>query len=210
MTIPSGDYEILVNPFPVFPIHLTIPSTDHKPQLIAGNIGNMLDFAAQLEGLTVFYNGPRCGASAPDHHHFQAARFEIPRNLSEDNGDVRPYNSPLASGIEIMSAEKEMIVRNVDRILSLLPQDRPEPMVNLLCRREADGKYRMVVIPRKKHRPSCYGEYIISPAAVEMAGYVITPRKEDFERIDHDTVSRIFSEVTFNQQEINNLCNSLK
>ena len=67
-----GHYELLVNPFPIFPRHLTVPETGHVPQLIAHRFADMLELARELTDFTIFYNGPRCGASAPDHAHFQA------------------------------------------------------------------------------------------------------------------------------------------
>jgi ATP adenylyltransferase (5'',5''''''-P-1,P-4-tetraphosphate phosphorylase II) len=71
--IPFGDnYVVLVNPFPIFPKHLTIPACEHVDQLIFNRFGDMLDLAYNLDEFTIFYNGPKCGASAPDHVHFQA------------------------------------------------------------------------------------------------------------------------------------------
>ncbi len=68
----NENFELLVNPFPIFRHHYTIPSYAHQPQRIQGNVQSMLELAKQLKPLVVFYNGPFCGASAPDHFHFQA------------------------------------------------------------------------------------------------------------------------------------------
>lgn len=68
----QGNYTFLVNPFPILPQHFTIPSIQHKPQTIKDNYLNMMNFVKPLDRYFVFYNGPHCGASAPDHHHFQA------------------------------------------------------------------------------------------------------------------------------------------
>src|ERR1035437_1866816 len=68
----DDDFIVLVNPFPIFPEHLTIPSIAHTDQRILGNFGSMLDLAEKLTDFVIFYNGPKCGASAPDHLHFQA------------------------------------------------------------------------------------------------------------------------------------------
>ena len=77
-TAPGGhEYHILVNPYPIFPDHLVVAKAAHKDQCIAGRFGDMLALAREFEGYTLFYNGPKCGASAPDHHHFQVA----PRGL---------------------------------------------------------------------------------------------------------------------------------
>ena len=70
----SKKYDILVNPYPILHNHLVIASDRHTDQSIWKRYVDMLDLAVALGNYTVFYNGPRCGASAPDHFHFQAAR----------------------------------------------------------------------------------------------------------------------------------------
>ncbi len=201
--IVSGDYEILVNPFPIFPIHFTISSLRHEPQSISGHIRNMLGFADLFPTLTVFYNGPKCGASAPDHHHFQAADFSLLH--PESQGLVTPSDH----SIEIASTDDEEIAAIFSRLMLLLPGDEPEPMINLLLDRLPDGRKCLCVIPRRRHRPACYGDIIVSPAAVEMAGYMVTPRREDFERIDTALAREILDQVTYSPLEINRLCNLL-
>ena len=58
---------------PVFSPHFTVSHLDHRPQAIAEQIDAFLRLMADFgSGWTVLYNGPRCGASAPDHLHFQA------------------------------------------------------------------------------------------------------------------------------------------
>jgi len=167
--LPDQNLEILVNPFPIFPGHLTIADTRHRPQSLAGQIGQMRYLSSLLPGYTVFYNGPRCGASAPDHMHYQAvpSRFlRIPRRFYS-------YTLP---------ATDERPVEEVD------------PMVNLLC---TDGV--VTVIPRRKHRPDCYGDLLVSPAAIDLAGTLIAVRREDFDRLDADLVNSIIREVTFRE-----------
>jgi len=66
-------YLILCNPAPVFSSHLTVACLDHRPQTIAEHIDTLLQLAVDFgPGWTILYNGPNCGASAPDHRHFQA------------------------------------------------------------------------------------------------------------------------------------------
>ena len=65
---PSG----IVQPHPIFPQHFTIPTRKHTPQLILPQWNDFLELTRRLAPFTVFYNGPRSGASAPDHAHFQA------------------------------------------------------------------------------------------------------------------------------------------
>lgn len=186
-------YEILVNPYPVFPLHLTIASIEHKPQRIFSNVERMIHFADLLWGLTVFYNGPFCGASAPDHHHFQAALFDLPDHIH--------------GSIEITTSDAGQLAVQTEEFLSKLPPEDPEPKVNLLCRKMDDRIYRMVIVPRRKHRPDCYGDILVSPASVEVAGYIVTPREADFNALDYRLTEKIMNEVTYSDKEIFSLCN---
>ena len=71
------DYDILINPFPIFTRHLTIPRREHVDQRLVPYIADMFDLARELTDFVVFYNGPKCGASAPDHMHFQAGNADF-------------------------------------------------------------------------------------------------------------------------------------
>ncbi len=160
------DLEILLNPFPVFPGHLTIPARNHTPQSMRGRVGQMRRLSRALPGYTVFFNGAKCGASAPDHFHFQA----VPTRYIQIPCRFYSYVLP----------EAEFSAEELD------------PMVNMYC---TDGV--VTVIPRTRHRPECYGELIVSPAAIDLAGTLITVRREDFERLDAARVDAILREVTF-------------
>lgn len=196
--IDFGEYTILVNPFPIFPGHLTIPSKSHTPQRISGRVGDMLQLAAELQGYTIFYNGAKCGASAPDHVHFQAVPSEyLPIWTSvKDSGLTKVIGGQKAYVIkytDIAEAEKEM-----KAYLASLPADEDcaEPMINVLCK---EGT--LVVIPRNRHRPSDYGsevgQILLSPASIDLAGVLITPLRRDFDNMDAATVKRVLSEVSF-------------
>jgi len=188
----NGRYTILVNPFPIFPSHLTIPLIEHAPQLIASHFGDMLDLAQQLNDYIIFYNGPKCGASAPDHFHFQAGNkgfLPIEKNRSKFNV------------ICIESDNKEEILNRFRQIYDAMEQkpEDDEPMMNLLVWYEA-AKWIVCIFPRKKHRPSCYsaeGEanLLISPASVDLGGVFITPLEKDFEKILAEDIAGILSEV---------------
>src|SRR5215813_8446508 len=80
----GADFVALYNPFPVLPRHLVITSRQHIPQTIDGNFGTLLDLALDLgDEFFALYNGAACGASAPDHLHFQACERKLPPIISE-------------------------------------------------------------------------------------------------------------------------------
>lgn len=166
------DLEILVNPFPVFPGHLTVASRRHEPQSLAGRASQMRRLSRALPGYTVFFNGARCGASAPDHLHFQA----VPSRFMHVSSHYYSYVLP-----ESDSMQPEEI----------------DPMVNMVC---TDGV--ITVIPRRRHRPQCYGRLLVSPACIDLCGTLIAVRADDFDALDADRVQNIISEVTFSEPPV--------
>ena len=215
----GGRYTILVNPFPIFPRHLTIPDNSHTLQLIKGRIADMARLVSELSGYTVFYNGPKCGASAPDHMHFQAGNSDFLtigdavenaelQTIAEADGAILSLAAGLPLNVFVIdstSAESAEII--FDRLYEALPvgEGDTEPMMNVLCYATAAG-VRTLVVPRKKHRPSFYGTegsecMLLSPASVDMGGVFITPRREDFERLDSDIIRRVFDELCLSKMK---------
>ncbi len=214
-----GDsYLVLVNPFPIFRRHLTIALTGHTDQLIMGRFGDMLRIARALENYTVFYNGPRCGASAPDHFHFQAGiRGFMP---VEEEVRTLPRKRIIEDGTVVIHAmegyHRNTLVmegdsagdldRWVTKIYDILQGMQPgenEPMLNILAGYYG-GIWRVVVFPRGRHRPwqfEAEGEkqILLSPASVDFGGVWITPRQEDYERIDQALIMDIFSQVSLGE-----------
>jgi len=194
--IPFKDgYIILVNPYPIFSRHLTIPSVEHTPQRIVSRFGDMLDLAFQLDNFIIFYNGPKCGASAPDHFHFQAG----------SKGFLPVENDRNWNAIRIESESKQEMLQRFRQIYDALPlqSNNSEPMMNILTWYE-NPIWTTYVFPRKKHRPDCYwaeGEdnMLISLAAVDMGGVLITPLKKDFERITAKNIADILDEIGWSQ-----------
>jgi len=206
------NYDVLVNPYPIFDPHLTIPCREHTPQLIKGRLGDMMDLARELDGWAVFYNGPRCGASAPDHFHFQAVKRERLPVLYNECGWCR---------VERLTGSKDEIEEAFNSLLPTLyfdPEDisgpqsfdqspstfdlcPSEPMMNLVCTWN-NGNWELLVFPRKMYRPSLYGSepghFMISPGTIEMCGVLIAPRLEDYESITLKEAQQIYDEVTFN------------
>jgi hypothetical protein len=216
-------YLLLVNPFPIFERHLTISDFNHIPQRIENRIIDLLEIAKMLPTYTLFYNGPMCGASAPDHFHFQAAKkgtipFEseitsLQLNRKETivhNEEITIFSiqNYLRSCIVFESEWKEPIDFFFEHLLEILPfnNEAGEPMMNLLASYE-DDKYTLTVFPRKAQRPSCYykegdDRILVSPASVELGGIVVTPREEDFVKISTEDLKTIFSEVSMEEVDI--------
>lgn len=220
-------YQILVNPFPIFPRHLTIPDIQHTEQRIKGRIEDMLDLAQELEQYIVFYNGPKCGASAPDHFHFQAGNKELlpignnrKKHLMQKVGEHGKASlwyteKTYALTLFIESEDKADAITLFDivyRSMETLSHD-DEPMMNLLTWHE-DGKWVISVFSRAAHRPSCYyaeGEKkrLISPGAVDMGGLFITPLENDFNQITLSDIRKILEEVCIHPEAFNRLLQTI-
>jgi hypothetical protein len=187
------DYEILINPYPIFQRHLTIPALEHTPQLLVGRMADMLALAKSLPDYTIFYNGAKCGASAPDHMHFQAgSRGVMP---------IEWQHKAFPAALYISDADEKVVLNRFDEIVATLPKEaeETEPMMNVLSLYES-GRYTVYLFPRKKHRPDCYyaeGEkqLLSSPASVDLGGLFILPRSEDFNKITAEDIQTIVDEV---------------
>lgn len=208
-----GHYQLLLNPFPIFPRHLTIVEDEHTPQRIATRVDDMLELARLLTDYTVFYNGPRCGASAPDHAHFQAgSRGFMPiesqwrtlgQTLIDTCGTARLLRLDDAPRHTLVitspsATDAAQLFRHVYDALPVAPGE-DEPMLNLLALYEPAG-WTLFVFPRRKHRPSCYfaegdARLLCSPASVDLGGVFILPREEDFLRIGSHEIEEMLNEV---------------
>lgn len=186
-----GDYEILVNPFPIFPGHLTIASCHHEPQSVNGHVGDMLRLACDLEGYTVFYNGPQCGASAPDHLHFQAVPSEY-----------MPLDRRYPFKRHYFIDSQERVGEALSELLDSLSAHGDEPMVNIALRAVDSSTIEAVVVPRRAHRPQCYDTVKVSPGAVDMFGTLITVSEADFDAVDSSLAAAIFNDVAFASHEL--------
>ena len=209
------NFTLLVNPFPIMPQHFTIPLRAHRQQSIGMNYGEIYRLLDAYPSLTVFYNGPKCGASAPDHMHFQAISSgllplqndwaRLGRDLDtiirkDDKGDLSAVKGsaiPLFVIRCTVPATGEQLFRQLYASLPMHGGDT-EPMMNIVAWRDGDA-YLVVVIPRSKHRPDCYFEEggskrLVSPGALDMSGFLVTPRREDFEQITPDEALGILKE----------------
>lgn len=224
-------FHLLVNPFPILPVHFTIPARKHQPQLIYKNYGEMHRFISLHSDLMVFYNGPKCGASAPDHLHFQAGTNGIlplqtnwqrlSRNLTdiislndeEKISVVRDFIVPAFVIISKSAESDEVLFR---RLYKAMPQrgDETEPMMNIISWRKGE-EFISVVIPREKHRPKAYfaegdAQFVVSPGALDMSGLIITPRGEDFRKLTEEKVLSLLQECGVSEEKMNAIIAKLK
>jgi ATP adenylyltransferase/5',5'''-P-1,P-4-tetraphosphate phosphorylase II len=225
----QNKYLILANPYPIFQKHLTISKLEHTPQEIFPHFADLLDLSEILTGFTVFYNGPQCGASAPDHFHFQAVnRRELPvekefRILEQEYSETLFQNEKtkviavenyLRRIVVIISEDKNEIVGKFEKIYKALEtKNSEEPMMNMLCNFE-NGKWRITIFPREKQRPSHFfktveKQILVSPAAVEMGGILVLPRENDFKKITKTNIVEIYNEVTIDSEKFENLIYSI-
>lgn len=279
---PAGDFQILVNPFPVFPKHFTIAALEHQPQTLCKYIDALFDFAHQMQDFVLFYNGGACGASAPDHLHFQAGikgcmpieqdyeqwlpkagklilEKKLPWNQTEQTSPQKALSKEdnlrieenhtsmdnslkvyelshfLRSGWVIEGSSKETAQDTCMQLMqcfdSQIAAETTSPHSTCLDSKaflSADGKplhaedkvnmlvwyknekYICVLFPRLRHRPNCFyaegeAQHITSPASVEMGGYYILPRPEDFKSITQAELAQIYSEVCLPENSVNEI-----
>ena len=224
-------FHLLVNPFPILPVHFTIPARKHQPQAIYKNYGEMHRFLSLHSELMVFYNGPKCGASAPDHLHFQAGTSGIlplqanwqrlSRNLTDiislnDEEKIAVVRDFIVPAFVIISKNEESDETLFHRLYKSMPMrgDETEPMINIIAWRKED-EYISVVIPREKHRPEAYfaegdAQVMVSPGALDMSGLIITPREEDFHKLTEESATTILQECGISTEKMNSIVTKLK
>jgi glycosyltransferase involved in cell wall biosynthesis len=221
------NYLILCNPAPIFKNHLTISHIKHQPQKISPSFTDLLILAKDLSlDFFVLYNGPACGASAPDHLHFQA----VPKNalpfITEINAlkpkqeisEIKYYTGAQigrsvltlsGSNIDILSERLKRLIKIAQKVMAT----KSEPMMNVLCYYENDS-WRLTIFLRQKHRPKAFFEkgekrIFVSPGAIDMAGVIITPMEIDFERLNSDIVGGIYREVTLPDEKMRQILEAL-
>lgn len=224
-------FHLLVNPFPILPVHFTIPARKHQPQLIYKNYGEMHRFISLHSDLMLFYNGPKCGASAPDHLHFQAGTNGIlplqtnwqrlSRNLTDiislnDEEKISVVRDFIVPAFVIISKSAESDEALFRRLYKAMPQrgDETEPMMNIISWRKGE-EFISVVIPREKHRPEAYfaegdAQFVVSPGALDMSGLIITPREEDFRKLTEEKALSLLQECGVSEEKMNAIIAKLK
>jgi hypothetical protein len=217
------EYLILYNPMPVLSSQITISHLDHRPQTISEHIDAFFHLMADFgSGWVILYNGPKCGASAPDHHHFHAAR----------SGEMPIEKEILEKKRLVLMKKVERVylyrVKNVGRETLILVGDDPvavahlfkdylsslkkvlstdeEPMINM-AGFYGKKRWRLMIFPRRKHRPDAFfkegdDRIVVSPGAIEMGGLLVTPMEKDFERLDAAAVESIYQEVSLDGRTV--------
>ena len=219
----KDEYLILCNPMPVFRPHFTVSHCDHRPQAIEARIDVMLRLAADLDRhWAVLYNGPRCGASAPDHLHFQSVssgRMPVEREIEEKerlravggNDGARLFRVENI-GREALLIEGENLpaiahgFRDLTDAFKRVLGSALEPMMSVACFYHT-GSWRLLIFPRAKHRPEAFfkedeDRMVVSPAVIEMGGVIVTPRRRDFERLEASRVEDIYRQVSLDGRTV--------
>lgn len=231
--IAFGDqFLILVNPFPIFKTHFTIPSNAHVDQRFLPGVKALLELAKAMEGFTVFYNGPECGASAPDHLHFQAGessfmpiteefqRMKLNSGrllFSGENTRVWAFDNYLRKMISVETSslfEALEVIGVYYKHFQAMQPEKVEPMMNVLCS-WTDGIWTIHLFPRKLHRPTQFfavgdEQILISPGSVDFGGVFITPRREDFDKMTKEDIVDILAQVSVNQDMFTDLTGKIK
>jgi len=227
----GSSFEILVNPFPILPIHFTIPARQHQLQKIKEYYADLHNLANAYPNLMFFYNGPKCGASAPDHLHFQGGTsglLPIQERWDELEASALPLlNLSDVEGIFLIQdfaypalAIKSRSVENDEYLFRIVYDSLPqregeiEPMMNIVVWKKGLDTIS-VVFPRQKHRPECYSkegdeQYLISPGALDMGGLLILPRQIDFERVNADLLKEVMKEIALAPTEMEKVCEKIK
>ena len=232
IVLPFGEgFDILVNPFPILPVHFTIPSRHHQLQAIAENYVQIHRLLRAYPQLMVFYNGPKCGASAPDHLHFQAGtsgilplqrdwqrlyESSVPLLKLNDGEGIYEIKDYICPALAIVSHTEKHDVELFSRLYEALPmkEDETEPMMNIVAWRRGEA-FISVVFPREKHRPDCYSaegeaQCLVSPGSLDMAGLMILPRQSDFEGMTAERAKAILREVSLSDEAMNEVVKRLR
>lgn len=225
----DNNYLLLLNPYPIFEEHFTIPKLEHKPQEIYENFGDMLKIAKELGiSYTIFYNGPKCGASAPDHMHFQASLKNV-MPLEKEYNYIKEHSENLLNHAKIRVTAVTNYLRNLYLIESndkmsiieefiklynsirIVTTSEEEPLMNIIV--TYSDKWRIYIFPRALHRPKQYfaegsAKILLSPASVDFSGLLITPREEDFEKISKEDIIDIFEQTTIDENILEKISNN--
>jgi len=204
----NADFTIYCNPYPIVDRHVTIIHREHIPQQVAGQFGAFLDMAQALPGYFVVYNGPECGASAPDHLHFQAGLRKLFPIEVDSKGTAGPTIPNYARNVFLFrGSDRNQLAQQMEQTVSLLSAvtgKSGEPLINIAAFHDATTGWNVYLFPRGKHRPQVFytGELTVSPASIDLCGIFVAPLEKDFERISGGDIASIFREVTLPDEQM--------
>jgi hypothetical protein len=221
--IAFGDLVLLPNPYPILPRHVTAPTRDHVPQKLEGRVETFIDLAAAVgPDMLVLYNGARCGASAPDHFHFQAcSAIGVPlleevsvATLADEISPITSFGRRVVVFKSSNAGRTGALIKTSVEALKSFGSDDEEPLFNMISVHRG-GFFIVYFFPRAKHRPECYfaagdSRLSISPGSLEMAGIVVVADPAHYERVDASTTLGIFEEVSFEKERFAELVAVLK
>jgi hypothetical protein len=217
----GDEFVILCNPYPILDRHLSIVDRTHIPQAIEGRLPSLLELARDLSReFVLFYNGPKCGASTPEHFHVQVcasrgvpvlrhcarilqdpALHRYKRNIRSEEGlevfILKDYHACLVVYQGTDPHVLRMWVEHTIRQFAALTGKTEEPLLNLLVWFD-DPIWNIYLFPRASHRPACYfdGTLTVSPASLDMAGCMVVPVKKHFHTICEESVRQVYTEVS--------------
>jgi len=230
----TDNFILLCNPYPIFPQHFTICSLKHQPQRISSAFGEFLRLTKLLSPkYCLVYNGPACGASAPDHLHFQAGTSNfLPlendiQQLKNDFGKIIREDELITTSfiddglrriVLIESTDKKKLEDTFKVIFNLyekLSEIKPEPLMNLICNYDLEFGWSVIIFLRSKHRPENFykedpQKLLISPAAIDLSGVIVTPREVDYLRVDKAILHQIFNEVSLDKKTFSLIAEKVK
>lgn len=211
----GNDFIILCNPYPILDKHLSIVKKQHVSQEIVREFSTMLDLAIELPGFMILYNGPECGASAPDHLHFQACSTEMVPTVRDvermENLIIEDYARQV---LVLRERDRGLISDRFSEAMSLLEEVNSgglEPMVNVVVLWDA-LEWVVLVFPRRKHRPTAFyeGKLTFSPASIDLCGVPVLPIESDFEEVDSAAIEEAFVEITISKPVFGEIVNRLR
>ncbi len=217
------NFNFLVNPYPIFERHFTIAFNRHIKQSIANSISQLLFFAKELGStFALFYNGPECGASAPDHLHFQMCKkndIPIVRKILAENfiaTDKHILINNFPQAIILKNSKCELLEQSFLKLIEAIKKNsniNSEPKLNLISFRRCEDIY-LIIFLRAKHRPNRFfldgeNQILLSPAAVDMGGRLILPREKDFEKMNAELIKEIFDEVSLSTSNFRKIISTL-
>jgi hypothetical protein len=211
----DSEFTLFCNPYPILDRHLTIIHRDHRPQLVQSHLGSMLNFAEAMPGYFVLYNGPECGASAPDHLHFQACSrkfFPIETDTAAMSGPVvENYGRRVFLFRDSVRDRLVVCLIATVKALECVTAKSPEPMMNLATFYD-NNQWTVFLFPRGKHRPEVFhsGELTVSPGTIDLCGIFVVPRERDFLRIGVADIQSILGEVTLPQNQFDDALGMLR